>query len=151
MLKAMPPLFQIPARSLAGFSGASRPRQTRKKDLATHFRKKLTMKTLRIAGEHWLIQRRKVRGWCRNWAGFLSVVHKVTRSRNQLTTTNKLLVSSFVQRVIHLKPNIASSIPIYTYWFSSSLTDIACTHSLTLHSHTPVSVATVESCSKEGK
>ena len=43
MLKAMPLGFQIPAGHpwWTVFSGASRLRQTRKKDLAAHFRKKL--------------------------------------------------------------------------------------------------------------
>lgn len=48
-----------------GFSGASRLRQTRKKDLAIHFWKKMAMKAPWTAAEHSLIQHWKVRGWCK--------------------------------------------------------------------------------------
>ena len=74
-----------------GFSGASRLRQTRKKDLATHFQKNWLWKPYE---QHWQqsIGWYSMGGWERtaqkDWAGFCSAVHRVPSSWNWLDSTN---------------------------------------------------------------
>ena len=46
------------------------------------------MKALRIAAEHQLIQRQKVRGWRKKPGRVCAAVHRVARSRKQLDSTN---------------------------------------------------------------
>ena len=84
MLKAMPPIFQIPAGSpcWTGFSGASRLRQTRKKDLATNFQKngqENPVNSSEASSARVLEGERMAQ---KDWAGFRSAVHDVARSRN---------------------------------------------------------------------
>ena len=70
------------------FSRASRLRQSRKKDRATHFQKELAMKIWRIAAlsDVALEDERMAQ---KDQAGFCSVVRRVSRSQNQ--NTNKQL------------------------------------------------------------
>ena len=92
MLKAIPPVFQRPAGSpwWTAFSGASGPRQTRKKELSTHFWKighensiysSEALSDIALEGEK-MAQK--------DGAGFCSAVHSVSRSWNQLDSTDEI-------------------------------------------------------------
>ena len=86
----MSPVHPIPAGSptWTGFSGASRLRQTRKKDRATHFQQighenpvnSSSALSDRVPEGERMTQK--------DWAGLHSAVVRVTRSQNRLNGTN---------------------------------------------------------------
>ena len=94
MLKAVPSVFQIPAESpmVDRFQRSFQTRQTRKKNLATHFQKIGHENPMNSSGALFDTAQERERMEQKDQAGFCSAIHRVTRSQNQLNSTkNKIL------------------------------------------------------------
>ena len=91
MLKAMSLVFPIPAGSpwVDRFQWSFHTRQTRKKDLTTHFWKNWPWKPYEQQWSAVWYSGEGERTARKDWTGFCSAVHRISRSLNQLNSTNK--------------------------------------------------------------